>query len=152
MNTIEQRLAKTFEEFIDGHNFPNFQGEEFTWYWDRSRNGVKNTVPPVHLWPNIIPTLQVLQFLRSKIDKPIFMSSTYRSPAYNRAIDGASESMHTQFRAIDFTVRDHTPRAVHSALLAARAADLFKGGLGLYKTFVHIDTRGKNADWKGSGV
>jgi hypothetical protein len=28
-----------------------------------------------------------------------------------------------------------------------RREGIFKGGLGKYKTFVHVDVRGKNADW-----
>ena len=31
-----------------------------------------------------------------------------------------------------------------------RADKLFQGGIGLYANFVHIDTRGWNADWTGS--
>lgn len=152
MNIKEQTLATTFEKFIDGHGFPNFKGSEFTWYWDSKRGGIKNTVPPQELWGNIIPTLHVLQFLRSKLKEPIFMHSTYRSPEYNKAIDGATMSQHTVFKAIDFTVRNYSPKQIHATLVRAREQGLFRGGLGLYQTFVHIDTRGKNADWTGSGV
>jgi len=28
-----------------------------------------------------------------------------------------------------------------------REEGLFRGGLGLYKTFIHLDTRGRNATW-----
>lgn len=152
MNAEETKLAKNLEAFIDGHNFQYFKGKEFTWYWDRVRNGQKNTVPPAALWPNIIPTLAILNFLRSRIGHPIIMTSTYRSPAYNKAIDGATQSFHTKFQAIDFQCAEVTPRKLHSLLTELRSHGMFKGGLGLYQTFVHVDTRGYNADWKGSGV
>jgi predicted transcriptional regulator len=29
---------------------------------------------------------------------------------------------------------------------------IVKGGVGLYKTFVHYDVRGRNARWLGKGV
>ena len=33
---------------------------------------------------------------------------------------------------------------------AQGTAIVFSGGVGVYKTFVHVDCRGANADWKGA--
>lgn len=152
MNADERKLADTLEHFIDGLNLRYFKGREFTPYWDRTRNGIKNTVPPASLWPNIVPTLQVLNLLRTRLGTPLYLNSTYRSSAYNRAVGGVGDSMHSQFRAIDFSSDHVSPRRLHQYLMELRRNGIFKGGLGLYQTFVHIDTRGRNADWKGSGV
>lgn len=98
-------MTKTerLEYFIDGLNLPNFKGKEFTPYWSRMRNGVRNSVPPEALWPNIVRTLVVLQALRTDLGASIGLTSTYRSPAYNTAIAGAGGSYHMHFIAIDFT-------------------------------------------------
>lgn len=147
------------EQFIDGFGLPNFRGSEFTPYWSRRRNGVSNSVPPRVLWPNIAPTLAVLQSFRSEFGSIVRLSSTYRSVPYNNAIGGAGESQHTQFRAIDFICHTGTPSAWANLLKSYRGRNftnpqtgddfVFRGGIGVYRTFVHIDTRGYDADWTG---
>ena len=45
---------------------------------------------------------------------------------------------------------DHLAIAVpdtEEALKLWRDQGRFQGGIGLYPTFVHVDTRGTNADW-----
>lgn len=152
MTEQEKQQAKVLEEMIDGLNLPNFKGKEFTPYWDSVREGVRNHIPPQDLWPNIVPTLKVLQYLRTKVGKPLILSSTYRSPSYNAAVGGEDHSFHMKFKAIDFYCDSISPRVLWSTLKTMRSVGIFKGGLGLYKTFVHVDTRGYNADWTGSGV
>ena len=89
-----------------------------------------------------------MEALRAHWGRPIVLLSSYRSPAYNRAIgDAAPKSYHMQFRALDIAVAGKTPRQVFDQLSAWRDAGKFKGGLGLYNSFVHIDTRGSNATW-----
>ena len=39
------------------------------------------------------------------------------------------------------------PGKVAAMARAMRSAGLFKGGVGRYGSFTHIDTRGSNADW-----
>ena len=53
------------------------------------------------------------------------------------------------FRAIDFMVEGNSrPTDWARALRSMRDDEgLFKGGVGLYASFVHLDTRGTNADW-----
>lgn len=153
MTNAEKLLAIELEIYIDSHGLRYFRGKEFTPYWDRSRNGVKNSPPQRALWGNIMPTLKILNSLRASAASPIYLTSTYRSPAYNAQLEGAAtQSQHMRFSAIDFYSEEKTPRQLWQALKQMRDGGLFKGGLGLYKTFVHIDTRGHNADWKGQGV
>lgn len=108
-----------------------------------------NTDPPEALWHNIIPTVKVLDLLRERVGGPIQILSAYRSPAYNRAIGGAPLSQHVQFRACDIRSDAATPSRLYNILLALRTEGAFSGGLGRYRTFVHIDTRGRNATWTG---
>ncbi|MGV3553390.1 D-Ala-D-Ala carboxypeptidase family metallohydrolase [Rhizobium sp.] len=110
-----------------------------------------NTDPPESVWNNINATAKILDELRDQLQKPIVMSSVYRSPAYNKAIGGAKDSQHVDFNAIDFSVKGSSvgPYEWAAALKNMRSAGLFKGGIGIYSTFVHVDTRGTNADWTG---
>lgn len=146
MNATEQKQAAELEKFIDSHNFRYFKGAELTPYWDSVRQGVKNTVPPANLWKRIIPTLRVLDELRRRLGKPITFTSTYRSPAYNRTVEGASHSLHMEFNATDIQ-SSASPSEVWRAAKKLRDEGFFKGGIGRYNTFTHIDTRGYNADW-----
>lgn len=110
-------------------------------------NGL-NTQPPRELWPNVVDLARVLDELRARIGHPIILNSVYRNEAYNKAIGGAPGGQHRLFRAADITVPGHgTPHDWAEVLRAMRSAKLFQGGIGTYSTFVHVDTRGWNANW-----
>lgn len=160
-------MTKTeqLEKFIDDLKLRHFRGRELTPYWKRRRNGVRNSMPPEELWPNIIPTLVVLDALRAKLEAPITLLSTYRSPEYNAAVGGEKQSYHMRFMAIDFTAAAGSP-ARWAALLnrmrgqkfdlpeersGARGEWTFRGGIGIYPDsgFVHVDCRGHDANWVG---
>lgn len=107
-----------------------------------------NSLPPRDLWPNMKLTIQVLDRLREVLDHPIHILSGYRNATYNRLVGGVPDSLHVQFNAIDFYVGGATRPAHWAAVLKdMRVAGEFKGGIGIYSSFVHIDTRGQNADW-----
>lgn len=137
-----------FKAWYDKQNIHYFAAQEFTSYFDVHRRGVSNSAPPDVLWPNILPTLRVVDALRAHFGRPIVLLSSYRSPSYNAAIDGAAtKSYHKTFQALDIAVAEKSPRQVFDVLNKWRDERRFKGGLGLYRTFVHIDTRGYNATW-----
>ena len=139
---------RTFAEYFDSLGVKHFTAGEFTSYFKTHRRGVTNSEPPREIWGNIVATLRIVDKLREHFDRPISILSSYRSPAYNRAIgDAAPKSLHMQFRALDITVAGHSPREVFNVLEKWRTAGQFLGGLGLYGTFVHLDTRGSNATW-----
>ncbi len=113
---------------------------------------VRNSIPPQPLWRNILPTLRVADRLAGEMGEKIAMNSVYRSPAYNATCPGAvPSSEHTRNRAIDLSLQS-SPREVARVARQLRDRSVFRGGIGLYTSFVHIDTRGRNADWRGSGV
>lgn len=145
-----------FEAHINAIGLKNFKPYEFLVKGNSNANPGSaafdlNTDPPAGLWNNIVPTARVLDELRNRLQRPITLLSVYRSPAYNKAIGGAAQSQHTQFRAVDFVVQGSPvgPLQWASALRDMRSAGLFKGGIGTYASFVHVDTRGSNADWTG---
>ncbi len=137
----------SFESWFAKKKFRHFTASEFTSYFRRTRNGVRNAPPPVALRENIIPTLRIVDDLREHFGRPIVILSSYRSPAYNKAVGGASASIHMKFNALDIAVAGVSPSTVFKTLRTWRTCGRFTGGLGLYETFVHIDTRGYNATW-----
>jgi hypothetical protein len=110
----------------------------------------KNTRPPRKLWENIGPTIKVLDQLRARLGAPIRILNVYRSPAYNACIGGAPQSEHMNFRAVDFMAEGNSRPADWARLLRSMRDDegLFHGGVGLYSSFVHVDT-GRTRDWSG---
>jgi uncharacterized protein YcbK (DUF882 family) len=149
--------AQKLERFIDSLGLRHFKGAELTPYLSKTRRGVVNSVPPEKLWPNIVETLVVLDEVRERLGKPITLTSTYRSPAYNQAVGGARFSQHLVFNATDIQAKGAKPAEVAELAKGLRGKRFknpltgkpftFKGGIGRYATFVHIDTRGHNADW-----
>ena len=76
-----------------------------------------------------------LECLRSAIgNKPIFINSGYRCGKHNKAVGGAEKSRHMEGKAADIRV------SVDMAELSKMADRVFaKGGMGIYKTFIHVD-------------
>lgn len=146
---------KEFELFVDSFKFKHFKGKEFTPYWDRVRNGVKNRIPDESLWHNIVNTIIVADALREKLGFTFKITSSYRTPAYNAAIGGEKNSYHMRFMALDLSVSNPSLLAKTARLSRGRLffvpetndSFIFNGGVGLYSTFVHIDTRANKADW-----
>jgi uncharacterized protein YcbK (DUF882 family) len=138
-----------FQQLLDESGIKVFSAKEVFFKGASNVYLKNNTDPPRNLWKRIIPTLQALQIVRNRLKVPIQLISIYRSPAYNKVIGGATNSQHSQFRACDVVSSKASPQTIYSSLLHLRRAGAFVGGLGFYRSFVHIDTRGKNATWKG---
>ena len=143
--------TETFRDWFAAQKFRHFGAGEFTRYFARERKGVKNSPPPKRLWKNIVPTLRIVDELRDSFGKSCTILSSYLSPYYNKAVGGVSSSQHLEFTALDITFDDVSPQQVYDLLIEWRKAGKFTGGLGIYPSsgFVHIDTRGRNATWKG---
>lgn len=107
-----------------------------------------NTLPPPALWKNMKLTIQTLDRLRDVLGQPIYILSAYRNTTYNKLVGGVPDSLHIQFNALDFYAGG-TTRPAHWAtvLKDMRVNGDFKGGIGVYSTYVHLDTRGENVDW-----
>ncbi|MFV0415785.1 MAG: D-Ala-D-Ala carboxypeptidase family metallohydrolase [Chthoniobacterales bacterium] len=115
----------------------------------KTRRNVRCGLPPKSMWKNMAQTLQVADLLASKLNcKLVTVSSAYRSPLYNALCPGAkSNSMHLRNNALDLKY-SCSPRTVARAARSLRDKyGKFSGGVGRYRTFTHIDTRGQNVDW-----
>jgi hypothetical protein len=135
-----------FQKLLTSWGATNFTAEEFFFRGASDAKLQLNTDPPAALWPNMETTAKVLQEARNRLGKPIRITSAYRDAAYNRKIGGVPNSTHVQFNALDLVT--DKPAALYLLLLDLRREGLFKGGLGLYRSFVHLDSRGHNATWR----
>ncbi|MDJ0745564.1 MAG: D-Ala-D-Ala carboxypeptidase family metallohydrolase [Xenococcaceae cyanobacterium MO_167.B27] len=153
--SVAPSLSTELEAYIDGLGLRYFRGSELTPYWSRTCGNVRNSAPPRTLWNNIAPTLAVLDRLRDEIGAAISITSSYRDADYNACVGGVANSQHKKFTAIDFVARRGTPSSWAAKLRSYRGQQFtwnggnfeFHGGIGTYSTFVHIDTRGWDANW-----
>ena len=84
-----------------------------------------------------------LQKIRDYFGKPLVIGSGYRCPTYNANVMNASKnSKHTMGMAADISIKGVAP-----AEIAKYAESLGIKGIGLYDTFVHIDTRTTKFFW-----
>jgi uncharacterized protein YcbK (DUF882 family) len=141
-------MIPEFQAFLDRNSIEHFTAKEVLFLGASNAWLKLNTHPEPALWPNILPALCAASALRRRLGKPLQILSAYRNPAYNRAIGGARNSQHTQFRALDLTAKVPIPELVRLAK-QIRSEKLFTGGIGIYPGFIHIDGRGTNADWRG---
>lgn len=90
--------------------------------------------------------VNVLQKVRSHFGKSVTITSAYRTPTKNKACGGSTYSQHMYGRAADVKISGVSP-----AKVAAYAETLLKnkGGIGIYSTFTHIDTRSTKSRWNG---
>jgi uncharacterized protein YcbK (DUF882 family) len=114
----------------------------------QQRGSVENDTPPLELWHAMPPTLRLVELVRERFG-PTIITSAYRAPAYNLAVGGARDSRHAHNDAVDFRCTTGTPREWAVLLRGLRDAGQFAGGIGVYASWVHVDTRGTNADWVG---
>ncbi|OCK55055.1 N-acetylmuramoyl-L-alanine amidase [Bradyrhizobium sp. LMTR 3] len=146
----------TYVAFIDQLELEHFSPAEFLVMGASNQPGAscagKNTLPPRELWPRIANTAKMLDEIRRRLGAPVRILSCYRSPAYNSCIGGESASLHMKFNAIDWRCDSGTVQEWHRAAKEVRRSKpAFLGGVGLYinSRFIHIDTRGHEANWQG---
>ena len=135
-----------FQKLLEAQGTRYFNADEVFFRGARDARLQLNTDPPRALWPSLLAVVKVADEARHRIGRPLRINSAYRSPAYNRAISGASKSVHVQGGALDLS---GSPATLHKILTQMRAEGLFRGGIGRYKTFTHVDVRGRDADWQG---
>lgn len=95
----------------------------------------------------IAPRLvMVLESIRAHFGAAVTINSGYRTPEHNAKVGGVAHSQHCYGMAADISVSGQKPETV-----AAFARTLMPdwGGVGVYKSFTHIDVREARADWTG---
>ena len=128
--------VKTYEKGSGVKITPNFRAREF----DCNGNSCcSETLIDSKL-------VEYLQKIRDHFGKPVYVTG-YRCPVHNaRTPNAAPKSKHTLGMAADFHIDGIPPLDI-----AQYAESIGVKGIGLYDTFVHIDTREKKAFWVGHG-
>ena len=148
MNLSQEQLRSLFTQWYEGAHptISHFSAGEILSTCQNKKKGVYNSVPPIHLWANILPTIHLLDAVRKELGYPLYLNSVHRNPAYNKAIGGSPKSMHMRFNAIDFCGKRGKPKDWAEAVMVQRTLGVSVGGVGTYPGFVHADTRD---NWKG---
>jgi hypothetical protein len=145
MSTPAQLTAR-FQKELKEEGIKYFTAKEVFFLGESNTRLKLNSIPPEVIWPSIIPTLKFLDTVRERAGR-IRLVSIFRDEAYNRAIGGARFSQHRFFRAADAHPLECSPRELWDICVDERRKQNFKGGLGRYNTFVHVDCRGTKATW-----
>ena len=89
-----------------------------------------------------------LQVLRDYLGEPVRITSGYRSPAHNRKVGGAKNSMHLYGKAADISVKSKSPKELKDIVeKLIKEKKLAFGGIGLYSGWLHVDIRKEAVRW-----
>lgn len=90
--------------------------------------------------------VNLLQKIRDHFGKAVIINSAYRTEAHNKSIGGATYSQHKYGLAADIHINGVTPKEI-----AAYVETLLpsSGGIGIYKSFTHVDVRRVKSRWNG---
>ena len=140
-----------FAQFIAGLGLKHFEPEELLAKTDRAHN----TAPPKSLWENIAPTIIVLDRLRERLNRPIRISSAYRSHEYNRRLRGSAPlSQHVAFNAIDFVPGGGVSLFEATRLLQSMSDQWFASPAVFNRSAVSVggrDIPSSDLLWRGGG-
>lgn len=81
--------------------------------------------------------LDRLELLRDRVNRPIALTSAYRCPAHPEEAKKAQAGQHAKGTAFDIAVADGSQRME----IARLAIELGFNGVGVAKSFVHVDCR-----------
>lgn len=90
--------------------------------------------------------VNLLQKIRNHFGKAVIINSAYRTEAHNKSIGGATYSQHKYGLAADIHINGVTPKEIASYVETLMPSS---GGIGIYKSFVHVDVRRVKSRWNG---
>lgn len=90
--------------------------------------------------------VNLLQKIRDHFGKAVIINSAYRTEAHNKAIGGATYSQHKYGLAADIHINGVTPKEIAAYVETLMPSS---GGIGIYKSFVHVDVRRVRSRWNG---
>jgi zinc D-Ala-D-Ala carboxypeptidase len=121
----------------------NFTLDEFTHSQTAARNGIDNT-PPDSLLPTLRQTAYGMELVRTLLgDRAVLVSSGYRGPALNAAVNGSNGSQHLLGEAVDFTCPSYgNPEQIVRAIVASNIP--FDQVIQEFGRWVHISFGPRN--------
>lgn len=124
--------------------------------WDEL--ACRDGTPYPSVWRETRAVVLAAEFeaIRDLVSGPLVILSAYRTPARNLAAGGADKSQHLEGRALDLKkpAAWSIDRLYEAVRRRAGVATSAIGGIGIYETFVHVDTRpaltpGRIVIWRG---
>lgn len=104
-------------------------------------------VMPEFVKKNVIELADNLQVLRDVVGR-LDLTNAYRCKEHNADVGGAVNSQHVKGKAADIKSSAIEPSDMAIAVDDLMKTEKFKlGGIGIYNTFTHVDTRGSRARW-----
>ena len=145
---LQGRNLNDYARYINSLKLKNISAQGVISAHAKQRGTTWNMLPPKKWWPRMGYTLRVVDRISSTMDVPVKeIVSAYRCPTYNARCAGAKKrSWHQANVAVDVQFETRA-RNVTLAARSLRDRGLFKGGVGSYSSFTHIDTRGQNVNW-----
>lgn len=145
---LQGPLLPDYTRYIWGLKLKTISPKQVIEAHAKSKGSVWNSLPPKQWWTRMGYTLRVADRIALEMGvEEVQVVSAYRSRAYNARCSGAAAgSWHQANVALDVKF----PRRASQVTAAARNLrdrGLFKGGVGGYGSFTHIDTRGENVNW-----
>lgn len=143
-----ERRIQSYGKYLEGLSLKHVTPLQVIRAHAKTKGSLWNSLPPRSMWRSMAGTLKVTDRLAAELGQPVKeVTSAYRSPSYNRRCPGAgSRSWHMQNYALDLKF-ETSPWKVARTARYLRSKGFFKGGIGRYATFTHLDTRGQNVDW-----
>jgi hypothetical protein len=108
----------------------HFSSSEFA-----CKDGTRGTIDPA--------LIDMLEVVRTRFDRPLTIVSGYRTAAWNKKVGGATRSFHTKGMAADFKIPGVPPAEIYSFCDTRWPIS----GVGLYRSWVHLDCRAYKARW-----
>lgn len=140
--------ADSYLRYLKSLNLRSVSPQQVLESHAKAKGTIWNSLPPKQWWNRMGYVLKVVDRVAREMNvSEVEIISAYRSPAYNARCYGAKTgSWHQANVAADvkFPVRASKVTATAREL---RDLGLFKGGVGGYWNFTHIDARGHNINW-----
>lgn len=89
----------------------------------------------------------LLQAIRDHFNKPIIITSAYRTQAHNKAVGGSANSQHLYGKAADIQISGETLKSI--ADFAKKQDEAGGVAMSAKGNFVHVDTRERKKDKEG---
>ena len=139
--------ANEYLRYLSGLRSRRVNPEQVIAAHAKQRGDIWNSLPPKQWWNRMGYVLRVVDriALEMNLDQ-VEVISAYRNPAYNSRCGGRSRSWHQANVAADIK----TPVSAYKFTKVSRQLrdeGLFRGGIGGYWGFTHIDARGENINW-----
>lgn len=90
--------------------------------------------------------VNLLQKIRDHFGKAVIINSAYRTEAHNKSIGGATYSQHKYGLAADIHINGVAPKEIAAYVETLMPSS---GGIGIYKSFIHVDVRRVKSRWNG---